>query len=147
MAIALSVKQEIDCEKTGKTKTKWSIFKIDDDPRVLHMVPVSSLKKTAYHVDVSTLDLLLSGNELPYGFFEISTRVEMNGLPDVHGSDVIYIQVIQTPWLEAAVVGGSFHTAPFGLMVICLLIMKTSIMILSRSQMKIDSGNTLGLRF
>jgi hypothetical protein len=114
MPIALSIEKEMSCEKTERTKTKWSVFKLDDDPSV---VPVSNLRKTAYHLHISTSDLLLPRNDLPYGYFEIRARVEMDGLPDVFGSDVIYIQVTQTPWLEAAVVGGSFYTAPFGFMV------------------------------
>ena len=122
MPIALSTKNEIDCERTEKTNTKWTVFKFDDDPRVLNTVPVSSLRKTAYHSHISTSDLLLPGKDLQYGFYEISTQVEMNGLPDVFGSDSIYIQVVQTPRLEAAVVGGSYYTVPFGFMVssLCL---------------------------
>ena len=93
------------------------MFKFDDDPRVLTTVPVSSLRKTAYRTDIFGLDLLLPENDLPYGFYEITARVEMKGLPDVFGTDSIYIQVIQTPWLQAAVVSGSYYSAPFGLTV------------------------------
>ena len=115
--IALSVEHEIYCEKTEKTRTKWTVFKFDDDPRVLTTVPVSSLRKTAYRTDILGFDLLLPGNDLPYGFYEITARVEMKGLPDVFGTDSIYIQVVQTPWLRAAVVSGSYYSAPFGLTV------------------------------
>ena len=117
VSIPLSVEDEINCEKTEKTKTKWTVFKFDDDPRVLTTVPVSSLRKTAYRTDIFGLDLLLPENDLPYGFYEITARVEMKGLPDVFGTDSIYIQVIQTPWLQAAVVSGSYYSAPFGLTV------------------------------
>jgi hypothetical protein len=122
MPIALSTENVIDCEITDRTKTKWTVFKFDDDPRVPRTVPVSSLRKTAYHSDISTSELLLPGRDLPYGFYEISARVEMTGLPDVFGSDSVYIQVVQTPWLQAAVIGGSFYTAPFGFIVSCLFI-------------------------
>ena len=117
MPIALSVEDEIYCEKIEKTKRKWTVFKLDDDPRVLKTIPVSSLRKTAYRTDIFGLDLLLPGKDLPYGFYEITARVEIKGLPDVFGTDSIYIQVVQTPWLKAAVVGGSYYSAPFGLTV------------------------------
>ncbi|XP_028413717.1 uncharacterized protein LOC114536572 [Dendronephthya gigantea] len=114
VVISLSTQNDIDCENTERTRATWSVFKFDDDPREMRTVPVSSLAKSLYHSGISTRDLLLPGNDLPYGFYEISVRVEMNGLPDVFGIDKFYIQVVQTPWLKAAVVEGSFYTAPFG---------------------------------
>ena len=117
MPIALSVEDEIYCEITEWTRTKWTVFEFDDDPRVLATVPVYNLRKTAYRTDIFGLDLLLPGNDLPYGFYEITARVEMKGLPDVFGTDSVYIQVVQTPWLQAAVVGGSYYSTPFGLTV------------------------------
>ena len=93
------------------------MLKFDDDPREMTTLSAYSFTKSPYHSGISTRDLLLPGKDLPYGFYEISVRVEMRGMPDVFGSDTFYIQVVQTPWLEAAVVGGSFYTAPFGLIV------------------------------
>ncbi|XP_028413722.1 uncharacterized protein LOC114536576 [Dendronephthya gigantea] len=115
VVIALSTQNDIDCETTEQTKTTWTVLKFDDDPRELTTLPIYSFSKSPYHSSIFGPDLLLPGNDLPYGFYEISARVEMRGLPDVFGSDTFYIQVVQTPWLEAAVVGGSFYTAPFGL--------------------------------
>ena len=116
-SIGLSIEKEVHCETTKVAKTKWNVFKFVDDPRIFSTVPVSSLRKTAYHLDILTSDLLLPERDLPYGFYEINARVEMSGLPDVFGSDSVYIEVIQTPWIEAGVVSGSFYSAPFGLVV------------------------------
>ena len=114
LPIALSTENEIYCENTEQTQTTWTVSKFDDDPRVLKAVPVSSLRKTVHRSDISTQDLLLPGKELPYGLYEISARVEMRGLAEVFGTGSLYVQVLQTPWIEAAVVGGSFHTVAFG---------------------------------
>ena len=41
----------------------------------------------------------------------------MKGVHGVSGSDSIFIQVVPTPWLKAAVNGGSSHTVPYGFVV------------------------------
>ena len=78
---------------------------------------VQNLRKSPYHTDLSSPDLLLPGRDLPYGFYEVSARVEMKDLPEVSATSSFYIQVVQTPWIEAAVTSGSFYTVPFGYLV------------------------------
>jgi hypothetical protein len=120
LPILLSQELQIDCEITEKSAVTWTVLRFIDDPRMLATYPgltVANLEKTAYHLNIPTNDLFLLPKDLPYGFYEIVARVEMKGLPDVFGSDSLYIQVVQTPWIEAAVVGGSFYTVPYGLMV------------------------------
>jgi hypothetical protein len=118
LPISLSTELQINCEITEETTVTWTVFQFVDDPGMLATFPgltVSRLQKTAYHSSIRTNDLLLPPRDLPYGFYEIVARVEMKGLPDVFGSDSFFIQVVQTPWMEAAVVGGSFYTVPYGL--------------------------------
>ena len=109
--ILLKTQQEINCEITDETTVSWKVYKFDDDPRKVLLR--SQLRKTLFN-SVSTSDLHLLGRFLPYGFYEIVVRAEMRGLLDVFGSDLIHVQVIQTPWLEAAVTAGSFYTIPYG---------------------------------
>ena len=119
-SISLSVQLQIDCEITEKTAVSWTVIQFVDDPRMLAEIPsltVSALEKTAYHLNIPANDLFLPSRDLPYGFYEIVARVEMEGLPDVFGTDSFYVQVVQTPWINAAVVGGSFYTVPYGLVV------------------------------
>ena len=116
--VNLITAKEIFCEKTEKTKTTWTILKLDDDPRTLPSnIPLASIGMTQFHSVGDSSDLLIPGRLLPYGFYEIHARVEMKSVQDVFGSDSMFVQIIQTPWLESAVNGGSFHTVPFGLVV------------------------------
>ena len=110
--IALFVEITTDCEQTQLTKTSWNIYKFDDDPR--GPIPLAGLRKSLFHTEFSTSDILLPARFLSYGFYEIVARVEMIGLPDVFGTASMCVQIVQTPWLEAAVTGGSFHTVPYG---------------------------------
>ncbi len=49
------------------------------------------------------------------------------------GSASIYVQAVQTPWLEAAVTAGSFYTVPYGFEVNRLSVMQFSILLLISS--------------
>ena len=123
----LSSEQEIDCEVTRNTKLTWSIFKFEDDPQMLNTVPtltVRNLRKSVFRENIDSTELLISSRELPYGFYEFAARLEMMDLPDVFGTDVLYVEVVQTPWLEAAVTAGSFYTVPYGLLVNTLYIIQ-----------------------
>ena len=114
--IALSIERQLNCEKTQHTTTSWTLFKFDD-PRILNTIPnmqVENLHKSPYYTDLSFSDLLLPERNLPYGFYEITAKVEMKDLPKVFGTDSLYVQVVQTPWIEAAVTTGSFYTVPYG---------------------------------
>ena len=96
------------------------MFKFDDDPHMLNTIPnmnIGNLHRSPYHTGISSSDLSLPARDLPYGFYEITARLEMENLPDVFGINSIYIQVVQTPWIEAATTSGSFYTVPFGNMV------------------------------
>ena len=116
--VALIAENEVCCEITEQTKTSWTILKLEDDPRaILSNVMHTEIRSTQFHTVNDTSELLLPARFLPYGFYEIRSRVEMKGVPEVFGSDSIFVQVVQTPWLKAAVGGGSFHTIPFGFMV------------------------------
>lgn len=116
--IAISTQKEIHCDQTQQTKTTWTIFKFDEDPRLVPSnVLIANMKKTVFHTEVSISDLFIPRRFLPYGFYEISAQVQMKGLPDVFGSDSIYVEIIQTPWIKAGVTAGSFYTVPFGFVV------------------------------
>jgi hypothetical protein len=113
--VAARTENEIICEATQRTKTTWTILKLEENPRdIPSYVSLADLKRTMFHTTNHVSQLKLPGKFLPYGFYEIGVRVEMNGLPDVFGSDSIFIEIVQTPWVEAAVNGGSYHTVPFG---------------------------------
>ena len=114
----LSTKNEIFCEATERTKTTWTILKLEEDPHdIPSYVPLADINRIEFHTINDVSQPTLPGKFLPYGFYEIRARVEMRGLPNVFGSDSIFVEIVQTPWLEAAVNGGSFHTVPFGLVV------------------------------
>ncbi len=118
--ILLSSEQEIDCEVAQNTKITWTIFKFEDDPQMLVTVPglaVGNLRKSVFRENIDSAELSLPSRELPYGFFEITARLEMKDLPDVFGSDSMYVEVVQTPWLQAGVTAGSFYTVPYALLV------------------------------
>ena len=110
--IVLTTEQEIYCEITEQTTVSWNVYKFTDDPR--NTVPAAGLRKTLFHSEISTTNLLLPGRFLSYGFYEIVAHVEMRGLHGVLGSASMHVQVVQTPWLEAAVKAGSFYTVPYG---------------------------------
>ena len=78
---------------------------------------IANSQKSVFYVNSDSVELLLPPRKLPYGFYEFHARVEMKDLPDVYGSHSIYVDVIQTPWLQAAVTAGSFYTIPYGLLV------------------------------
>ena len=110
--------KEIYCEKTEETKTTWTIFKLEDDPRALPSnTPLANIRMSQFHFVNDSTELSLPRRFLPYGFYEIRARVEMRGLKDVFGRDSTFLEIIQTPWLEPAVKGGSLHTVPFGFLV------------------------------
>lgn len=119
--INLITAKEIFCEKTEQTKTTWTISKLEDDPRNLPRnpsnTPLASMEMSLFHSVADSSELLISRRFLPYGFYEVHARVEMKGVQDVFGSDSMFVKIVQTPWLEPAVNGGSFHTVPFGLVV------------------------------
>ena len=120
--ISLSIEKKLNCEKTQLTTISWIVLKFDDDPRILNTLPnmnIGNLRKSPYSTGISSTDLLIAARDLPYGFYEIAARLEMKDLPDVFGSDSMYIQIVQTPWIEAATTGGSFNTVPFGYVVRC----------------------------
>ena len=117
----LTTEQSINCEITDLTVSSWTVYKVDDDPP--NSIHFAGLRKTLFHTEISTSDLLLPGRFLPYGFYEIVARVEMRGLRGVFGTALLHIQVIQTPWLEAAATAGSFHTVPYGFEVNFLLVL------------------------
>ena len=112
--ILLSIEKQLNCEKTQLTTISWTVMKFDDDPRILNTLPNSNLRKSPYSTGISSPELLIAARDLPYGFYEIAARLEMKDLPDVFGRDSMYIQIVQTPWIEAATTGGSFNTVPFG---------------------------------
>ncbi len=116
--VVLVTKNEIHCEITEHSKTTWTILKIEDHPRAIAIdVPIGEIRRTQFHTVNDTSELVLRGRFLPYGFYEIRAHVEMRGVADVFGSDSIFVQVVQTPWLMAAVNDGSYHSVPFGLVV------------------------------
>ena len=118
--IYLINEHEILCEITEDTVTTWEILKLEDDPRTIPSdVPPADLRKTLFQTIQDSPDFSLPGKTLPYGFYEIRTKVQMKGVRGVSGSDSIFIQVVPTPWLEAAVSGGSSHTVPYGFVVSC----------------------------
>ena len=115
--VALISETEIFCEHTERTKTTWTLLKFEEDPQNLPgNVPYADITKNVFHTVTDASELVLPGKFLPYGFYEIRVRVEMTGLPDVFGTDSIFVRVVPTP-LQAIVNDGSFHTVPFGLMV------------------------------
>ncbi|XP_028412301.1 uncharacterized protein LOC114535123 [Dendronephthya gigantea] len=117
--VMLSTEKQIDCEITQDTKVIWTVRKFDDNVKALSTIPglsLSNLRKSVFQADIAAADLLLPSRNFPYGFYEISVRLEMEGLPDVFGSSSFYIEVVQTPWLEASVTSGSFYTVPYGFM-------------------------------
>ena len=113
--VALSAEHETLCEAAEETKTTWTILKLEDDPRdIPSYVSLADVQRTEFHTVNDVSQLTLPVKFLPYGFYEIRAHVEMRGFADAFGSDSILVEVVQTPWLEAAVKGGSFHTVPFG---------------------------------
>ena len=106
--------KEIYCEQTEITKTTWTILKLEGDPRTL---PLASIGMNQFHSLGDSSKLSLAGRFLPYGFYEIRALVKMSGVRDVFGTDSIFINVVQTPWLEPAVNGGFIHDVLFGLVV------------------------------
>lgn len=116
--MALDLETEIFCETTESTKTSWTISKLEDHLRdIPSYVSLADITRTEFHTINDVSQITLPGKFLPYGFYEIRARVEMRELPDVFGSDSIFVNVVQSPWLEAAVNNGSFHTVRFGLVV------------------------------
>jgi hypothetical protein len=116
--VALDLETEIFCETTESTKTSWTISKLEDHLRdIPSYVSLADITRTEFHTINDVSQITLPGKFLPYGFYVIRARVEMRELPDVFGSDSIFVNVVQTPWLEAAVNNGSFHTVRFGLVV------------------------------
>lgn len=118
--IFLSTENEIYCEQTELVKVSWTVYNIDDDPAILSTTPrmkPSDLGKTVLYTGIISSDLFRQERDLPFGYYEISARVEMKGLPDIFGIGTLYIEVIQTPWIIAAVTTGSFYTVPFKFLV------------------------------
>ena len=116
VSIFVSTENEIYCEKTNYVVVSWTIYKIEDDPAILtttSRIKVSDLGKSVFHAGTISSDLFLPGRYLPFGFYEISARVEMKGLPDIFGIGTLYVQIIQTPWIIAAATAGSFYTVPY----------------------------------
>ncbi|XP_028408505.1 sperm receptor for egg jelly-like [Dendronephthya gigantea] len=113
--LSLFTENEVFCEITEQTKTSWTLLKLEDDPRTTPSdVLVADMRKTLFHTVNDTSALQLARRFLPYGYYEIRARVEMRGVPGVFGIDSTIIQVVQTPWIQAAVNDGSFHTVIFG---------------------------------
>jgi hypothetical protein len=116
--LALDLETEISCEATDSTKITWTVLKLDDHPRdIPSYVPLADIARTVYHTINDLSQITLPGKFLPYGFYEIRARLEMRDLPDVFGSDSVFVDIVQTPWLEAAVKNGSYHTVRYGLVV------------------------------
>ena len=94
----------------------WTVYRIEDDPVILTTTPrmkISDLRKSVFHTGIISPDLSLPERDLPFGYYEISARVEMKGLHDIFGIGTLYIQIVQTPWLFPAVTTGSFFSIPF----------------------------------
>ena len=114
--IFFSIENEIYCEPTNLVKVSWTVYRILHDPAILATIPrmkISDLEKKVFLVDIISQDLSIPGRSLPFGYYEISVRVEMWGLPYVFGIGTLYVQIIQTPWIVAGVTTGSFYTVPF----------------------------------
>ena len=114
--IFVSTENEVYCEQTNYVNVSWTVYKIEDDPIILTTTPrikISDLRKSVFHTGIISPDLFLPGRDLPFGFYEISARVEMRGLHTIFGIGTLYIQVVQTPWIVAAVTTGSFYTVPY----------------------------------
>ena len=114
--IFLSTENEIYCEKTELVNVSWTVYRIEDDPIILTTTPrmkISDLGKSIFHTGIISPDLSLPERDLPFGFYEISARVEMKGLHNIFGIGTLYIQIVQTPWLLPAVTTGSFFSIPF----------------------------------
>jgi hypothetical protein len=114
--IFVATENEIYCEVTNYVNVSWIVYKIDDDPSILTTTPrmkISDLGKSVFHTGIISPDLFLPERDLPFGHYEISARVEMWGLQNIFGIGTLYIQVVQTPWISAAVTTGSFYTVPF----------------------------------
>lgn len=134
--------KEIFCEKTEETKTAWTILKLEDDPRTLPSnVPLADIRKSEFHSVNDSTELTLPGRFLPYGFYEIRARVEMRGLKDVFGTDSTFLEIIQTPWLEPVVKGGSLHTVPFGFVVSLVSTIFIVCTLMSVGSLQITTGN------
>jgi hypothetical protein len=116
MPIFVTTENEIYCEQTNYVVVSWTVYKIEDDPAVLTTTPrmkISDLGKSVFHDGTVSPDLFLPERYLLFGFYEISARVEMKGLPYIFGIGTFYVQIIQTPWIIAAATAGSFYTVPY----------------------------------
>ena len=87
------------------------MWKFDQDPRILDE-PLERQQKTVYEfdnpVDFFSPELVLSGKSLIFGFYMITARLEMDGLPDVFDEDTVILHVVPTPWLEPALTTGAY---------------------------------------
>ncbi len=113
--ISVSTENEIYCEPTNDVNVSWTVYRIEDDPIILTTTPqmkISDLEKSVFYTGIISPDLYFPERDLPFGFYEISARVEMKGLRSIFGISSLYIQVVQTPWIVAAVTTGSFYTLP-----------------------------------
>lgn len=121
--LTLTTDNEIDCELTQITQTKWSVFKLDQDPRPT-LSAIDSIPRTEYQLPFSTNlmspELILNSRSFEYGFYAVTAKLEMDGHPDVFNEDTKYFHVVATPWLEPAVTTGFMYTVIFREKVIIL---------------------------
>ena len=114
--IFLTTENEIYCEQTEIVNVSWTVYKINDDPSILTTTPkmkITDLGKSVFHTGIISPDLFLPERDLPFGYYEISARVEMKGLSYIFGIGTLYIKIVQTPWITAAVTTGSFYSIPY----------------------------------
>ena len=103
-AFTLSNKVIVDCEASDATKFLWEVQQIHDDPpgydppRVLTSVTVSGNKVP---------DFLVPARILQYGLYQFKATVTMVGYDAVYGTDLGYIKIVDTPFVEVKIAGGN----------------------------------------
>ena len=124
--IALAREKEILCEVTEQTNTTWTIFKLDGNPR--EILTISDIPRTQFLViSDNSSEISISEKFLPHGFYEIRVDVDMVGVQYISGIKSLFVEIIATPWLNAAVTGGLTHVVPYGFVVRVILQPRKSI--------------------
>ena len=114
--LTLTTINDIDCELTELTKSKWNISKLDRDPTP-RLSEIDSVPRTEYQfsipTDLNLSELVLQSRSLEYGFYAVTVRLEMDGHPDIFAEDTKYFYVVATPFLEPAVTTGFMYSVLF----------------------------------
>ena len=110
----------IDCELTEQTRTKWSLYKLAQEPRQ-DLKGIESIPQIGYKLpnptNLTLPELVLDSRSLEYGFYAVTARLEMDGYPDIFNNNTKYFRVVATPFLEPAVTTGFMYTVIYRQMV------------------------------